>query len=298
MDGARRAGWVVARACRGAVAVCAATAGVFAVCAVAFVGTASAYPAGCSRSGTTVTCTYTSGGQTGLQAVRLYQRDGRRRSRQRGLRRRRRRRTRGDGRGDGCGRVQCSRPCIWRSTRSEGAAAGMTRAFSLAVTAAASPTCAHAPPPVRARPEPHSGRVSWSRPEAGARPWSPVAATAGWVATPGPRAQGRPGKWRHPAGGYRRRGRDPVCPGNRGDRSQRRSQRPERSVRERRGRGWLNRVRHGIPAGGGGAGWYGGGGGGGAQHGSTSGGGGGGSSHAAASVTNPTFAATWVRRRR
>ena len=44
--------------------MCAATAGALVVCAVAFAGPAAAFPAGCTQSGTTVTCTYTSGGET------------------------------------------------------------------------------------------------------------------------------------------------------------------------------------------------------------------------------------------
>ena len=62
--GASRVGLMFARARGGAVRLCAVTAGALAVCAVAFAGTAAAFPAGCSQSGTTVTCTYTSGGET------------------------------------------------------------------------------------------------------------------------------------------------------------------------------------------------------------------------------------------
>ncbi len=54
--------WVRARG--NVVRLFAATVGVSAVCAVAFAGSAAAFPTGCSQSGTTVTCTYTSGGET------------------------------------------------------------------------------------------------------------------------------------------------------------------------------------------------------------------------------------------
>src|ERR1700729_2317241 len=62
--GAGRVGLVLGRAHGGAVRLCAATAGALAVCAVAFAGSAAAFPAGCSQSGTTVTCTYSARGET------------------------------------------------------------------------------------------------------------------------------------------------------------------------------------------------------------------------------------------
>jgi hypothetical protein len=62
--GASWVGLVWVRARGNVVRLFAATVGVSAVCAVAFAGSAAAFPAGCSQSGNTVTCTYTARGET------------------------------------------------------------------------------------------------------------------------------------------------------------------------------------------------------------------------------------------
>ena len=281
----------LSRARRGAVAVCAATAGVFAVCAVAFVGTASAYPAGCSQSGTTVTCTYTSGGQTafvvpfGVSSINATVVGAQGSVGYAG----------GDAGGLGAtaaGTVAVtSDETLYLEVDALGGGGGRDDTGFLlggngggesdVRTCAASGPCS-------------SGTTLGSRllVAAGGGGSSVVSGggyggVGGNAGTTGSGSTGQNGGT--PPAGTGGGGATQSVPGTGGTGANGGSNGTNGAFGNGGAGGGSNEF-NGIPAGGGGAGWYGGGGGGGAQYGSTSGGGGGGSSHAAASVTNPTFA--------